>query len=639
MLPWLLSAGALAVQTAFGSHLLARLLDEDRLEVLLPAGALLGAVSFTLLENAAGRILGVAPAATLILLGMAAWACARMLRTPPRFRWTAGRLHFHLLWSGAAILGVLVVLGGLTTFVQDADFHLPVVATIANGNLPVRDPFVPERMIEYHFGANLCAGALAAVTGLPAVHAFVPVLLLFHVGTWGVLLALGRGDRSEDPPLAGMLVAVCVTFGAGFRFLELGGTPFAASLGRALHGAGPWPGAGELAAAVDLPLLANDLYGPLASCAWSPPYVAGMGVFLLFILFSRAALSAEEPAVWAASGVVFSALELFRQDLFVLSLPALACIVVLRARRDGGAPWRALATVVGVGLGIALVQGAVVTTLALRTLGLEPDGGLAFALKEQPHWVIFDLLATDGEKLRRIYPGASGWTWPFLRDAALAFLCAVPALVWAVRRNREVELFAGIVFGVGVALALFLDVPLEPRATLRLLEIPAGNLLAGGGLAAALAWGAAGVRWRRAACSALVWGLVAVCALPSLGYVIGTVRWGLRENPLSRLPAAEVDAGRWLRRQVPFGARVAGLDPAWSGHLDLAGYIRSRKWKYPRRSALLAALAERDTATLVRLGVEYAVFHLHPGERLAEAVATFGDDPDRLAIVRLPAPR
>ncbi len=671
LIPWLWSAFALAILVAWGVRALAEILDEDRLLLLIPAGMIFGPTTFTFLLNLLGRGTGVRPGAILVLSGMAAWTLARHRWGPRRtWRWGAGRALTILFLLGGALLSTALAVGGFTTRVPDPEFHLPVAATIANGNLPVRDPFAPERPVEYHYGSNLCAGALAAWSGLPAWHAYLPGQLWFGWGAWGLALALGGlpwpgrppeaspgspGPGAPDPrlpspsdgsPLAGALAAGLLFFGAGLRFLDLGDTPFGHALAGAAAGSGAWPGLVEFLASVDLRLLANELDGPLGSSPWSPPNVSGVGVLLCFFVVFRAALCSGRRAHRLVAGLLLGALELFRQDLFVLAIPA-TFVSAWAGGAFAGDPLRkrfgAVTEILAIGGICAALQGAVVSRILGGWLGLEARDALGFALKSRPHWVAYDLFVVTGPKIRTIHPGEAGWTWPFLADAAPAFLLLLPAAAWALARRRAFESFTGCIAVLGVLAGLLIDIPREPRATIRLLEIPIANLTVAGLLAAVLAFVQAGPRGLRLATHGLVWTFVVLCALPPLGYIAATMRWGVRENPLGHLGRAEIEAGQWLREHVPIGPLAAGLDPMFSGHFEGTGGYSSRRWKYPRREAAVRALAERDFEALRELGIEYVAVRLRAGDPAAamewppgvQWLATFGDDGSRIALVRL----
>ncbi len=705
MIAWLGSALAIAILAAWGARTTGDLLGENRAAVTVPAGMVFGPTVFAVLVNLLGRATGVQGGALVVLAGMASWTVYRGNVAPRRWTWGTGPGLRRAFVAGALLLVPLGIVGGITTWPADPEFHVPLVATIANGNLPVRDPFAPELSIAYHFGADLCAGALASLTGLPPWQACVPVMVTYALGLWGLVLALGglpggpggpggdellrelpsgprgdefgrelpvrgrpvpsdgasavtplRGEPERESPLGGILAAILVFFGAGFRFAGLAETPFGRGVADAWAGRGAWPDLGDLAASVDFGLITNEMDGPAASSLWSPVFVPGYAVLFVFLLTMRSCLADPRPLRIFAAGLLLGAAELFRGDLFVLALPATALLAWLAGDRAGGVRtrWRVPAAVAALGIGLAIFQGAVVTSMVRVHLGWEPGDALGFAWKHPPHWVVHDWAVTAGQKLRHVVPGEAGWTGPFLRDAAPAFLLLLPATVWAAWLRRPNELFAGLIALCGWLAGLFVDLPREPRATVRLFETPLANFAVAGLLADLLgrvSGAPAGTAPRsrlrsfaqRAAAGAAVWAFVAVCALPPLGWLVGTVRYGLREAPLSRLPRVRLEAGRWLRENVPIGVLVGGLDPLYSGHFDGSGYAPMRKWKYPRHAPAMAALARADLPALAALGIEIAVIVRPAGApALAETIppgmrrlATFEADGERAEIVRL----
>ena len=204
---------------AIGGWLVVRSLFPLRRGERLTAGAAIGLLTFITASNLLVPWLGTptafwAASAVVLILGWGLYVQTRATRLPLR----------HDLSGWPALLGAAVVavvfslaLRGLGLF--DDYLHLPLVATMARGNIPPRFYLDPDLHFAYHYGLQVFSASLVSVGGL------------FPWSGWdlgrGVAFGLTAGlawlwmRRMTGSRLGGWLGSLLACLGGGTRWVLL----------------------------------------------------------------------------------------------------------------------------------------------------------------------------------------------------------------------------------------------------------------------------------------------------------------------------------------------------------------------------------------------------------------------------------
>jgi hypothetical protein len=154
-----------------------------------------------------------APAGLVLVVGV---LLARRSRQP--FRETLGRLDWHpLLLAAAGGWVFLQISQGIGIF--DEYIHLPLISTMAAGNVPPRHVMNAEAYFAYHYGFNLLGASLVRVGGLFPWSAFdLSKALLFGAA---LAAAWSVGQRYVKHRYGGLVAAGLLAFAGGTRYLML----------------------------------------------------------------------------------------------------------------------------------------------------------------------------------------------------------------------------------------------------------------------------------------------------------------------------------------------------------------------------------------------------------------------------------
>jgi hypothetical protein len=383
---WLLSMGI----CGFGSWLMVGRLFQLRPAEKLLAGMASGLILFIMLGNLLAHILPVELAfwgatALILLAGLAsAW------RTSFRSWFSRSELKG---WPVLAVLLAFTLLftginRGLAIF--DDYLHLPLISTMATGNIPPHFYFDPSVPMAYHYGLQILAASMVSVGGLfpwsawDLSKAYAIALTLLLGWAW-----VRRVTRSN---LAGYLGSLLITFGGGARWLLLflppswllwvsGGVKMintgadvapdlftAMSRPWAIEGGGPFP----------FPFaFHNGVFGPVMFVLGSSGALPFLTIILLLLLTNRRHFSV--PTVLFLS-LVFTTLALSAEHIFVflwigIALAGLIYLVGNRLRhvpfeKDILISWLAILLISGV---LSVVQGGFIT-VAVRNILLSLQG-------------------------------------------------------------------------------------------------------------------------------------------------------------------------------------------------------------------------------------------------------------------------
>ncbi len=513
---WLLSMGLCGM----GGWLLVTHLFRLRSAERLVTGLASGLILFIMLSNLLAHVLPVQPAfwGAAVLILLAGFASAWRSPLKPRLNLNDLR-HWTPL---VALLGITLIFTGINRglAIFDDYLHIPLVSTMAAGNIPPRFYLDPSVHMAYHYGLHVLAASMASAGGLfpwsawDLSKAFAIALTMVLGWIW-----VRRVTRSN---LAAYLGSFLITFGGGARWLLLlvppswllwlsggvkminSGADVAPDLFTALSR--PWPieGGGPIA----FPFaFHNGIFGPVMFILGSSGALPFLTVILLLLLTTRRRFSIA--AVMVLS-LVFASLALSAEHLFVFLWIgiALAGLIYLIGNRLRHAPiekgiilsWAAILLVGGI---LSVVQGGFITeavrNILLGLQGIKATQGeydyFSFAFRWPPaidsahisEMSLFDprqllvLLAELGPALF-LAPFATIYAWRRVRTRAwmvaglgiAALLCFLVALFfqYGVERSGSrlpaTSLWIWVLLGFPVAWKFFLKARSFPRFLLGL---------------------------------------------------------------------------------------------------------------------------------------------------------------------------
>jgi len=175
----------------FGWQIARIILDEKRIEALIPLAAILGIsiylfflIFFSYLIN-----IQINFYLLLVLFAFLSYFLSRINGKKEKSEWGIGNLWRKILFISCFLIITLVGINGLRDVQSDQMFpdHLPLGATIAEGNFPIKAIYAPNFPSQSHDGANLFLAAITKVTNLPIqfghdLHNCIFTALLFLFG-------------------------------------------------------------------------------------------------------------------------------------------------------------------------------------------------------------------------------------------------------------------------------------------------------------------------------------------------------------------------------------------------------------------------------------------------------------------------
>jgi len=169
----------------FGWNLSRFVLGENKIETLIPLAFIVGHGVYSFLLNALSYLIKIQINFYLILIGLAAASYFLYLlnKRQEKVEWGIDKKYRKILFITVFILMILSGISGLRTIGETSSLtHLPLVATIAENNFPVKDVFNPNLYTLYHYGWGLFIAAIYKVTGLPLWFGF-DLFNFFIIGT------------------------------------------------------------------------------------------------------------------------------------------------------------------------------------------------------------------------------------------------------------------------------------------------------------------------------------------------------------------------------------------------------------------------------------------------------------------------
>ncbi|MFH1423785.1 MAG: hypothetical protein ABIG29_02420 [Candidatus Nealsonbacteria bacterium] len=154
----------------FGWQLARFILNEKRIEALIPLAAILGFSIYLFFLNVFSYFIDITVNFYLlcVIFIFLSWLLSRVNRKKGKTEWGIGKKWRIILFGTAALIIVCVGIAGMRYISSDeTGSPLPMAATIAEGNFPVKEVSAPNFLSQYHYGYVLLSAAVSKITNLP----------------------------------------------------------------------------------------------------------------------------------------------------------------------------------------------------------------------------------------------------------------------------------------------------------------------------------------------------------------------------------------------------------------------------------------------------------------------------------------
>ncbi len=438
----------------------------------LTFGIASGLLFFILISNAFAHFFSVYVAfilAAIFILFLGLWAARSSVKS-----WS-GLINLKVLWQ---VIPLVVLTGFFTLLMRglgvgDDYAHLPLVSTMAAGDIPPHYSLFPSMYLPYHYALDLFAASMVRVGGFfpwsawDVSRAFVVSLTIVCAWLW-----LRRTTRSMKAAWSGTIL---IAFGMGTRWLlTLLPASWLASISSEITLIGSSVATGKTLAEalfrswvidggppVPFPYaFANGILNPLTfdwAGASSLPLLA---ILLIFMLAGRRSL---KPVGILLLGSAVLSLALSAEHIFVLlelGVGVAALILILRQKLSfrqifSSFPGQFLLVVLVTGL-LSLVQGGVITEIARSFFTSKQGAGAAasgsFSLRWPPTFYdshMGSLSLLDWKQLIVILVEAG----PIL----LLFPVVISRMKNDLGHSRTFEFGLGVASFLGVIIPLFVN--------------------------------------------------------------------------------------------------------------------------------------------------------------------------------------
>lgn len=202
-----------------GIIIIRRLTEENRAQILIPSGAVLGIAFYIFLINAVAHVIKSAPGFYLALAIeiSVAFLIKRHIVTRsiefPKQKFMIYYLISVLFWG--IFLYILLATGDMG---GDIYYHYGIAALFSRGDYPMHTPWQPDHIMTYHFGGAEFLGAARSVTGgsFLFIHRLLAVFMFF---SWSQILTWLLVKKVSDK-FSSLLV---ITIPAFVGLISLGG--------------------------------------------------------------------------------------------------------------------------------------------------------------------------------------------------------------------------------------------------------------------------------------------------------------------------------------------------------------------------------------------------------------------------------
>ncbi len=466
-----------AVTLFFGSAFSAAVLGERRVFAVWPFGVLIGINAYLFLVN----LISYA-----VPLGLGVWLVLALLAAAAIPLWRAafgsGRAVFApsglqarelvLLFGVAVLISAVSGIIALRTLQYDdlSLGHLPLAATMVEGNFPIMDPSAPDRPMAYHYVSEIFTVALHQIAGTPLwlgydIQTFLMSGTLF-------LMAFLLAFHLRRNFWSSLAAAFLLFYGGGLTWLYFteGLSPLWQTyvLGQAVPA--PW----KFVASMTIPQLWSGFVFIMNNHAIE----IGLAV-TVFVLYCCLRAFKDDPR-WLrfalVGGVSFGYLALSAETNFAVLGAAFLLVLAVeilfrlrhRSKPDGVFFWgrHALAVlpiVLGLGAVLAAFQGGILSSFS--------SGGLARSLSLTWRFWVVDFAERTG-------PFLIG-SWLFWVELGLSPLVALTALYFFRRERPILFLALPAVLAFGAPFFLRYAGGGEPRRLFGSLALPVLSFLVG----------------------------------------------------------------------------------------------------------------------------------------------------------------
>src|SRR3989344_1702990 len=192
MIAFILLAIFCSVLFIFGWQLARFVLNEKRIEALIPLAAILGPGVYLFLLNLSSYFIPIQVNFYLIavVLALLSYFLSHFNKKNGKTEWGIDKKWRGILFATSFL--IMFIIGAIVIrYVSLCEMgpvhHLALVATIAEGNFPVKAIFAPDFPSPNHYGFNLFTAAISEITNLPAWFSYD----FLHFILIGVIFLLG----------------------------------------------------------------------------------------------------------------------------------------------------------------------------------------------------------------------------------------------------------------------------------------------------------------------------------------------------------------------------------------------------------------------------------------------------------------
>lgn len=174
----------------FGWLLSRVVLKENKIEVLIPLALIIGISVYSFILNTLSYLIKIQINFYLVLIVLTIISCFlfRFSKSLEKTTWGIDKKWRKILFTTCFLIMIPTGIFALRTVGETSHLaHLPLAATIAEGNFPVKDVFCPNFYSAYHYGSSLFIAAVSKTTNLPLWFGYD----LFNFIIIGVLFLLG----------------------------------------------------------------------------------------------------------------------------------------------------------------------------------------------------------------------------------------------------------------------------------------------------------------------------------------------------------------------------------------------------------------------------------------------------------------
>ena len=205
---------------AFGWQSARFILNEKRIEALIPLAAILGYSIYLFFLNAFSYFIDIRINFYLlcVIFIFLSWFLFRVNGGKGKTAWGIEKKWRIILFGTALLIMVFVGIAGMRYISSDEmGSPLPLAATVAEGNFPVKEVSAPNFLSQYHYGYVLFLAAVSKITDLPVwfSYDFQNAIFIGLVFLLGFLLI--RDFCKND--FKAYLASLIMIFGGNLNFL------------------------------------------------------------------------------------------------------------------------------------------------------------------------------------------------------------------------------------------------------------------------------------------------------------------------------------------------------------------------------------------------------------------------------------